>query len=134
MITGDLVHNFEPLFWDADIDNWLLVLNRIKVLDFDYFVGGHGDIHQGKEIIDTWNGYIEEVKTKTLQAIRDGISLTDFKKGLTLESFASLQKNDYGKRIQNFRSSYMGDVMTGPLLEAIRSQMEFVWNYYQKKF
>jgi hypothetical protein len=73
------------------------------------------------------------VKTKTIKAIKEGISLTDFQKSLSLVSFASLQKNDYGKRIQHLRSSFMGDVMTGPLLEAIRGQMEFVWTYYQKK-
>lgn len=133
LITGDLVHDYEPLFWDADIDSWLSTLNKIKTLDFDYFVGGHGDVHKGKEVIDFWKEYIEEVKTKTIKAIKEGISLTDFQKNLSLESFASLQKNDYGRRIQHFRSSFMGDVMTGPLLEAIRSQMEFVWNYYQKK-
>jgi len=133
LITGDLVHDYEPLFWDADIDNWLLILAKIKALDFDYFVGGHGDVHKGKEIIDFWKEYLEEVKAKTIKAIREGMSLTDFQKNLSLESFTSLQKNDYGKRIQNFRSSYMGDVITGPLLEAIRGQMEFVWNYYQKK-
>lgn len=133
LITGDLVHDYEPLFWDADIDNWLSTLNKIKALDFDYFVGGHGDVHKGKEVIDFWKEYIEEVKTKTIKAIKEGISLTDFQKSLSLESFVSLQKNDYGKRIQHFRGSFMGDVMTGPLLEAIRSQMEFVWNYYQKR-
>jgi len=133
LVTGDLVHDYEPLFWDADIDNWLLILDKIKGLDFDYFVGGHGDIHRGKALIDFWKEYMEEVKTKTTTAIREGVSLTDFQKSLSLESFASLQKNDYGKRIQNFRSSYMGNVITGPLLEAIRGQMEFVWNYYQKK-
>ena len=133
LVTGDLVHDYEPLFWDADIDNWLLILDKIKALDFDYFVGGHGDVHKGKEIIDFWKEYIEEVKAKTIKAIKEGMSLTDFQKSLSLELFTSLQKNDYGKRIQNFRSSYMGDVITGPLLEAIKSQMEFVWNYYQKK-
>lgn len=133
LITGDLVHDYEPLFWDADIDNWLLVLNKIKSMDFDYFVGGHGDIHKGKEIIDSWMGYIEEVKSKTLRAIKEGMSLTEFQKSISLESLASLQRSDYGKRIQHFRSSFMGDVMAGPFLEAIRGQLEFVWNYYQKK-
>jgi cyclase len=133
LITGDLVHDYEPLFWDADIDSWLMVLNKIRSMDFDYFVGGHGDVHNGKEIIDLWKEYIEEVKTKTIKAIREGISLTDFQKSLSLESFTSLQKNDYGKRIQSFRSSYMGDVITGPLLEAIKGQLEYVWSYYQKK-
>jgi glyoxylase-like metal-dependent hydrolase (beta-lactamase superfamily II) len=133
LITGDLVHDFEPLFWDADIDNWLLVLDKIKSLDFDYFVGGHGDVHKGKEIIDFWKEYIEEVKTKTIKAVEDGVSLTDFQKSLSLESFTSLQMNDYGKRIQQFRSSYMSYVMTGSLLVAIRGQIDFVWKYYQKK-
>lgn len=73
LITGDLVHDFEPLFWDADIDNWLSVLNKIKSLDFVYFVGGHGDVHKGKEIIDFWKEYIEEVRTKTIKAIKEGI-------------------------------------------------------------
>lgn len=132
LITGDLVHDYEPLFWDANIDNWLLMLEKIKTLDFDNFVGGHGDVHKGKEVIDFWEEYLEEVRTKTIKAIAEGMSLIDFQKSLSLESFASLQRNDYGKRIQHFRSTFMGDVMTGPLLEAIRSQLGFVWNFYQK--
>lgn len=60
LITGDLVHDYEPLFWDADIDNWLKVLKKVKALDFDYFAGGHGSAHKGKEIIDLWGNTLRK--------------------------------------------------------------------------
>ena len=72
LVTGDLVHDFEPLFQDADPDSWIRVLDRIKHMDFDYFVGGHGDMHKGKEIINNWSAYVQELITRIREAVREG--------------------------------------------------------------
>ncbi len=131
LITGDIVHDFEPLFWDADPDSWIHVLDRAKQIDFDYFVGGHGDVHTGKEIIYAWQNYMKELKLKTISAIREGLTLKEFQNEITVESFTSLQ-NGYGKRIQKFRSSYM-EYLTGPLIDAIRDEIAYLWKFYNKE-
>jgi cyclase len=131
LVTGDLVHDYEPLFWNADPDSWIQVLDKIKQLNFDYFVGGHGDIHKGKEIIYAWQDYIKELKAKTLAAIKEGLTLKVFQDKIMAESFLSLQ-NGYGERIQKFRLSYM-DYLTGPLPDAIKSEISDLWKFYSGK-
>ncbi len=130
LITGDLVHDYEPLFWDADPDSWVNVLEKMKQIGFDYFVGGHGDIHEGKEIIYAWQRYIQELITKTKGAIAEGLTLETFQKEMTIETFSSLQ-NGYGERIQKFRTGYM-EYLTGPLIDAIRGEIAFLWKFYDK--
>jgi glyoxylase-like metal-dependent hydrolase (beta-lactamase superfamily II) len=128
LITGDIVHDYEPLFWDADPDSWVKVLEKMKQIDFDYFIGGHGDMHKGKEIIYAWQGYIQELITKTKGAILEGLTLETFQNKITTETFSSLQ-NGYGTRIQKFRTTYM-EFLTGPLIDAIKGEIAFVWKFY----
>lgn len=128
LITGDLVHDYEPLFWNADPDQWTQTLNKIKQIDFDYFIGGHGGSHKGKEIIQLWQNYMEELKAKTLEAIKDGLTLEVFLNKIRLASFVSLQ-NGYGDRIQKFRTSFM-EYWTGPLLDAVKDEISYLWRYY----
>lgn len=130
LITGDMVHDYEPLFWNADPDQWTHTLSKIKQIDFDYFVGGHGGAHKGKEIIHLWQNYMEELKTKTREAIKDGLTLEVFQNKITLASFGSLQ-NGYGNRIQTFRTSFM-EYWTGPLLDAVKDEISYLWRYYAR--
>jgi len=130
LITGDLVHDFEPLFGDADPASWTEVLEKIKQMDFEYFVGGHGDMHKGKEVLNAWSAYMRELIAKTHVAIQEGLTLEDFEKQITAESFASLE-GGYGQRIQKFRTGYM-EYLTGPLNDAIKSEVEVLWKYYSR--
>jgi cyclase len=128
LVTGDLVHDYEPLFWDADPDSWIQVLDKIKKIDFDYFVGGHGDKHTGKEIIYAWENYIRELIARTREAIQAKMTLENFQKQITTEMFVSLQ-NGYGQRIQQFREGYM-EYLIGPLPDAIKGEVAFLWKFY----
>lgn len=131
LVTGDLIHDYEPLFWNADPDSWIQVLEKVKQLDFDYFVGGHGDTHNGKIIIESWLNYIKELKVKTNTAIKEGKTLESFLNNITLDSFTSLN-NGYGDTIQKFRTSYM-DYWTGPLIDALKNEISDVWKFYTNK-
>lgn len=130
LVTGDLVHDFEPLFQDADPDSWILALERIRQIDFDYFVGGHGDMHKGKDILYAWQNYMIELEDKTKDAIKNGLTLKQFQNNITIESFASL-RDGYGERIQKFRTSYM-EYWTGPLLDAVKDEIACLWKYYSR--
>jgi glyoxylase-like metal-dependent hydrolase (beta-lactamase superfamily II) len=131
LVTGDLVHDYEPLFWNAHPDSWIQVLEKIKQLDFDSFVGGHGDMHRGKDIINSWLSYIKELKAKTIAAINEGLTLEAFLNKITPETFTSLQ-NGYGERIQKFRLSYM-NYFTGPLPDAVRAEITDIWKFYDPR-
>jgi glyoxylase-like metal-dependent hydrolase (beta-lactamase superfamily II) len=128
LVTGDLVHDYEPLFWDADPDSWIQVLDKINRIDFDYFVGGHGDKHKGREIVYAWENYLKELIAKTREAIREKQTLENFQRQITAEMFISLQ-NGYGQRIQQFREGYM-EYFIGPLTDAIKGEIGFLWKFY----
>jgi len=132
LVTGDLVHDFEPLFQDADPDSWIRVLDKIKHMDFDYFVGGHGDMHKGKEIINNWSAFMQELISKIRGAIREGQSLENFNKQISAKSFTSLQ-NGYGQRIQQFRSGYM-EFWIGSLDDAIKGEVIPIWKFYSPAY
>ncbi|HLP39450.1 MBL fold metallo-hydrolase [Lacibacter sp.] len=129
LVTGDLVHDYEPLFWNAHPDSWIEVLEKINVLDFEYFVGGHGDIHIGKDIIHSWLNYMKELKVKTIAAINKGLTLEAFLHEVNPDTFISLQ-NGYADRIQKFRLSYM-NYFTGSLQDAIKAEITDLWKFYE---
>lgn len=132
LITGDLVHDLEPLFWHADIDSWIKLLDKIESIDFEYFVGGHGDANKGKEILRSWKGLIIELRKKTLKAMNKGMSLSDLQNSVTIDNLSALQ-NGYGKRITVARTNLMGDVLPGPLINSIQNALALMWKYYQNK-
>lgn len=130
LVAGDLVHDFEPLFADGDPDSWIAILEKIRTWNFDSFVGGHGDFHKGKWVLEAWLAYMKELKAKTLDALQKEQTSKTFLTNLTLDSFSSLQ-NGYGDRIQQFRTGYM-DFWTGPLLDAVRDEAGILWRFYSR--
>jgi len=65
VFTGDLMVPFIPYMGDAHVDEWPATLERLKELDFDTLLPGHGPIVHGKERIDFLQAYLRDLWTNT---------------------------------------------------------------------
>jgi cyclase len=77
--TGDLMESVLSYMGDSYPDEWVATLERLKALDFDTTMPGHGVVFKGKAKIDAFQRYIRDVQTQ-VTALR--------KKGLTPEQAA----------------------------------------------
>jgi len=132
LITGDLVHDLEPLFWNSpDPDAWLVTLRKIRDIDFIMLVGGHGDIQEGKDILIHWTNYMQEIIDLTKEGLHDKKDLKDVLATIP-QSLHTLQQDGYGDRIQQHRTAIM-DLIPGTLSEAVKSEVENLWRIYENK-
>jgi cyclase len=74
VFTGDLMVPFIPFMGDAHVDEWPATLDKLKALDFDTLLPGHGPIVQGKERIDFLQAYLRDLWTNTAALKARGLS------------------------------------------------------------
>jgi cyclase len=133
LVSGDLVHDFEPLFSDANPDEWIKILSGLKTIKFDFLIGGHGNVNMNTDVLSLWLNYILELKVKTQNAISEGKSLQDFKNSISAKSITTFSANSYGEEIQSHRSALMTDRFIGSLDDAIWSEINTLWTFYGGK-
>jgi cyclase len=80
IVTGDTVHGFIPNMGDSSPYDWIRTLEAAERLDFDYIIGGHGDVQRGKGTIELWRQYFTDVLAETGQAFAEGATLDDARK------------------------------------------------------
>ena len=130
LITGDLVHSLEPLFFDSKPLEWIRTLKKLEEYDFSYLIGGHGDVQEGKETLQSLINYISELQVKVVKAQKEKIEMSVFLKDITANTFESLTKESYGGRIQKARESLMSDRFIGSLDEDVKSEAESLWKIF----
>jgi cyclase len=75
LVTGDLVHGWLPWVGDAYLHDWIRLLEAIEKLDFEYVIGGHGDVIHGKRLFDVWKHYLQDLLDLAAEASAGGASL-----------------------------------------------------------
>lgn len=60
VLTGDLLVEGTSYIGDAFIKDWLTTLDRLKTLDFDVTLPGHGQAFKGKTKIDHFQAYLRD--------------------------------------------------------------------------
>ncbi len=60
VITGDLLVEGTAYMGDAYVADWIQTLDRLKALDFDYVLPGHGTAFKGKTKIDHFQAYLRD--------------------------------------------------------------------------
>lgn len=91
--TGDLMESIVSYMGDSYPEEWIATLERLKALDFDTVMPGHGVVFKGKTKITAFQSYLRDVITQ-VTALR--------KQGLTAEDAA--QKVDVTKYREEFSS------------------------------
>ena len=53
LVTGDALHGWTPYMGDSYPFDWIKTLDVAEKLDFDYAIGGHGEVMRGKTNVRT---------------------------------------------------------------------------------
>lgn len=77
LYAGDLVGQNLIYMGDAYANEWADVLERIKALDFDLLLSGHGPLVESRERIDAFQAYLRDLWSKTSELKRSGLSAED---------------------------------------------------------
>jgi cyclase len=80
--TGDALHGWTPYMGDSYPYDWIKTLDAAEKLDFDYVVGGHGDVMRGKNQFELWKQYFTDLLSETASAFSQGATLDEARKRL----------------------------------------------------
>ncbi len=79
MISGDLAfyQRMPPLFDDTDTAAWLETWKKFEAMDAQYVIPGHGVATNMTEVTKVTKGYLEFLRTKVADVLKNGGSLQD---------------------------------------------------------
>jgi len=80
LASGDALQGWTPYMGDGYPYDWIRTLENAEKLDFDYVIGGHGDVMQGKGTFDLWKQYLTDLMAETAKAYAEGATMDDAKK------------------------------------------------------
>jgi glyoxylase-like metal-dependent hydrolase (beta-lactamase superfamily II) len=60
--------------------DWIRTLEKAEKLDFDYVIGGHGDIMRGIRTFELWKQYFHDLLAETANAYAQGATLDGARK------------------------------------------------------
>jgi cyclase len=72
--TGDLMESVVSYMGDSFPEDWIATLERLKEIDFDTVMPGHGVVFKGKTKIDAFQRYLRDVITQVTALRTQGLS------------------------------------------------------------
>jgi glyoxylase-like metal-dependent hydrolase (beta-lactamase superfamily II) len=75
--TGDLMESVVSYMGDSYPEEWIGTLERLKGLDFDTVMPGHGVVFTGKTKITAFQQYLRDVITQTAALRKQGLNAED---------------------------------------------------------
>jgi cyclase len=86
--TGDLMESVISYLGDSYPQDWIETLERLKALDFDTVLPGHGVPFKGKEKIDAFQGYLRDLVAQTTELRRQGLSADEAAQKVDLTKYS----------------------------------------------
>lgn len=72
--TGDLMESVVSYAGDSYPEEWIATLEKLKQLDFDTVMPGHGIVFKGKDKITAFQKYLRDVLTQVTTLRKQGLS------------------------------------------------------------
>ncbi|MDJ0958835.1 MAG: MBL fold metallo-hydrolase [Arenicellales bacterium] len=73
-------------FPGANVDDWIKQVQKVRTLDFEIFVGGHGPVGVKSDVGDGL-AYLEELRTAVLAGLKAGKSADDLSQEIMMEKY-----------------------------------------------
>jgi glyoxylase-like metal-dependent hydrolase (beta-lactamase superfamily II) len=83
--TGDMLHGWTPYMGDGFPYDWIKTLDNVERLDFDFALGGHGDVMRGKGTFESWKEYFRDLLAETAAAYAQGATLAEARKTVAVK-------------------------------------------------
>ena len=80
LASGDALHSGTPTLTDASPYDWIRTLNKAEQLDFDYIIGGHGDVIKGKATLELWKQYLTDLMAGAASLSAENKTLVEARK------------------------------------------------------
>ena len=77
IITGDMLTAGLPYMGDGYVNEWVETLDRLKALDFDWIIPGHGEPYRERERIDHLQAYLQDLWDQSVALHGQGVSAED---------------------------------------------------------
>lgn len=75
--AGDLLTAGLSYMGDAYVDEWVTSLERLKALDFETIIPGHGEVLKGREHLTNFQAYLRDAWDQVAALRRAGVSASD---------------------------------------------------------
>ena len=85
--TGDLMESIPSYMGDSFPEEWIATLDRLRALDFDTVMPGHGVVFKGKGKIEAFQKYLRAVITQVTALRQQGLSADDAALKVDLTAF-----------------------------------------------
>jgi glyoxylase-like metal-dependent hydrolase (beta-lactamase superfamily II) len=90
LFSADLLFvNLHPTVREGDSVNWERILQRLEGLDINWIVTGHGDIVQGKSIMQAQAAYFQTMRSRVRDLMQQGKTLDEIKAQIDLGEYAT---------------------------------------------
>jgi cyclase len=87
--TGDLLGAGPSYLGDAYLTEWAATLDRLRTLEFDWILPGHGDAFQGKARIDHFQAYLTDFWQQAKRFHDSGVSAEEAARQIDLRTHVS---------------------------------------------
>lgn len=89
LIVGDLVNTGTSFMGDAYVPDWIETLERLKQLDFEVVLPGHGPAFRERERIDHWQAYLRDFWTQVGELKKAGVPVEEAARRIDLRAHAA---------------------------------------------
>ena len=89
VVSGDLLTAGPAYLGDAYLTEWSATLDKLRALDFEWVLPGHGDAFQGKAKIDHFQAYLSDFWQQARKLHDAGLSAEEAARRIDLRSHAS---------------------------------------------
>ncbi len=86
VITGDLLTVGPSYLGDGYFTDWIATLEKLKALEFDTVLPGHGDAFKGKAKIDHFQAYLRDFWSQAQQMHKGGVTAEEASKRIDLRA------------------------------------------------
>jgi glyoxylase-like metal-dependent hydrolase (beta-lactamase superfamily II) len=87
--TGDLMESVVSYMGDSFPEDWIATLDRLKTIDFDTVMPGHGVVFKGKTKIEAFQKYLRDVITQVTALRTQGLSAEAAAQKVDVTAYAS---------------------------------------------
>ncbi len=86
--TGDLLTAGPAYLGDGYFTEWIATLEKLKALEFDMVLPGHGEAFKGKAKIDHWQAYLRDFWTQVQEMHKGHVPAEEASKRIDLRAHA----------------------------------------------